>query len=321
MPRVTHTPGTFRQLVGTFDGATDPSRNGNLGKPQRLMSGIESQQLYFSGNGGTGMSLGGTGQVGNLSGSTTRATAAFVVLNATITSTAYLEIFDIGVGTFDLGFSGVPALAIPVTLTAIAVGVDANDTVANAKAAIDGDATLAALFATTVQADTPAVGQARLAIVAKKLGPKANSVTLTVTDPGGGTPDYRILDASFAVQTDDNTNKFSGGDTDPNLMTFGVVSFNAEDVLTGEPNYPALVNDSATRNGMAAALAVAISRIPQFNADSVGAVISILGPAGPDGGTYQFLIKQTGLVNYGNLVPDSGFLAVGAPQISAPILS
>jgi len=318
MPRTTHTPGKFRLLVGNFDGATDPSQNGILGKPTRTMSGYEIQPLYFSGNPGNGMDLNGSSLSGNIATTApSRAAASFIVNNATITSTLYLQIADMGVGTFNLTFSGAPAISAPITLIGIAAGATTTAAATNAKTAIDANATLAALFSTTVQANTPVAGTSRLAIVAKALGSVCNNVTLSITPPGGGTPNYTTVNASFSASS-----QFSGGDTDPNRMVIGDVTFNSDFALSGIVGYPALVNDTATRQSVAAALATAISNIPQFSASTGGGTtVSILGPSGPDGGTYPFRIFQSGLVNYTSITPSTGFFAVGAPTITGPTLS
>ena len=317
MPRTTHTTGSFRKLVGTFDGATDPSRNGNLGKPQRLMSGYETQLLYFSGNSGNGMNLGGTGIGGNITtGAPVRATASFEVGSTTHTSTLYFQIADEGVGTFDLTFSGAPALAAPIPLSGIAVGMSTLDAITAAKSAIDGDVTLAALFDTVIQEDTPAAGTTRLAIIAKKLGAICNNIEMTFVIPAGGTPDYNTYNASYALSS-----YFSGGDTDSNRFFIGEYSFDGDLCLTGIAGFPALVDDDATRQDVADALAAAISRLPQFSAAAIGTAVNILGPDGPDGGTYPYRILQSGVANYITITPTTGFFALGAPTITGPTLS
>lgn len=317
MPRTTHTTGSFRKLVGTFDGATDPSRNGNLGKPQRLMSGYETQLLYFSGNSGNGMNLGGTGIGGNITTDTpARATASFEVGSTTHTSTLYLQIADPGTGNFDLTFSGTPALAAPISLVGLAAGLTTLSAVTAAKAAIDGDVTLAALFDTVIQEDTPVLGTTSLAMIAKKLGTICNNVKMTFVVPGAGTPDYNTYNASYVLSS-----YFSGGDTDSNRFFIGDYSFEGDLCLSGIAGYPALVDDDANRQAVATELAAAISRLPQFHATAVGTTVNILGPDGPDGGTYPYRILQSGVANYINITPTTGFFALGAPTITGPTLS
>lgn len=321
MPRTTHTPGKFRVLVGNFDGATDPSQNGILGKPTRTMSGFDYQPLYFSGNSGNGFDLNGTAQVGNISaGTPSPATASFTVASASLTSTAYFFISTAAAGVFNLTFTGSPYFAAPVTLIGIAANALANTTAANIKAAIDGNPTLAALFTTIVQNDTPALGQARVAIVAKTTGAIYNSVNVTTTVPAGA--DYRILDATFTAGVTVTTRNLSGGSNETPQITIGNVTFEALAALTGIVGYPVLENTLANRQAIATALAAAISNIPQFSASTGGSdTVSILGPVGPDGGTYPYRIYQYGLALFSGITPSNNFFAVGVPTITGPTLT
>lgn len=321
MPRTTHTPGKFRTLVGNFAGATDPSQNGILGKPTRLMSGYEVQPLYFSGDSGNGMNLNGTALAGNIStDAPARATGSFVVASATLTSTAYFFINTYAAGNFNLTFSGSPFLAAPITLVGIVAAVDANTTAANVKTAIDANATLAALFTTVVQNNTPVVGKARVAIIAKKLGAVYNAVNVTTTVPGAG--DFQIVNASFTAGSPVTTQNLSGGTNEPAIITIGDVSFEALAALTGIAGFPVLENSTANRNAVASALATAISNIPLFSASTGGGTtVSILGPTGVDGGTYPFRIYQNNLALFSSITPSTNFFAVGTPTITGPILT
>lgn len=324
MPRITHTPGKFRVLVGNFAGATDPSQNGILGKPTRTMSGYEVQPLYFSGNSGNGMNLNGTSLAGNIStASPARATASFDVASATLTPTAYFFVNTYALGNFNLTFSGSPALSAPIVLVGIASGANANATAAAVEAAIDGNATLAALFETTVQNDTPVVGKARVAIVGKKTGTLLNAVNITTTVPGAA--DYQILNASFTAGPSVTTRNMSGGTNPSPTLTIGDVTFDIFASLAVDPAinpapFPALLNSLANRQAIATNLAASISRIPQFAATAAGTTVSITGPAGPDGGTYPFYAEQ-GFAILSTFTPNSGYFAVGAPTIVGPILT
>ena len=307
-------------LVGNFAGATDPSQNGILGKPARTMSGYEIQPLYFSGNSGTGRNLGGTALAGNLATTTpARATASFNVASATLTSTAYLLIETFAAGNFNLTFAGSPPLAAPIALVGIVAGADANTTAANAKAAIDGNPTLASLFTTVVQVDTPAVGKARVAIIANSVGLMPNNVSITTTVPAGG--DFQILDATLTAGVPATTGSPTGGTIQPPILTLGEFSFAATEALTGIAGFPALEDTTANQQAIATALATAISRIPQFAATAAGTVVSIEGPAGPDGGTYPYTVFQTGFAVLDTVTPANGYLAVGDPTIVGPILT
>jgi len=321
MPRITHTPGKFRVLVGNFDGATDPSRNGILGKPTRTMSGYEVQPLYFSGNPGDGQNLNGMSLAGNIGTATpSRAAASFAVNSATLTSTAYFFVSTYAAGAFNLTFTGSPYLAAPVTLIGIAAAVDANTTAANVKTAIDANPTLAALFTTVVQTNTPAAGQARVAIIAKTLGSLFNAVNVTTTVPGAG--DFRILDASFAAGGVVTTRNLSGGTNEPPQITIGEVTFEALAAMVGIAGFPVLANTLANRQAIATALATAISNIPSFSASTGGGTtVTILGPTGVDGGTYPFRIYQYGLTMFNSITPTNNFFAVGAPTITGPTLT
>lgn len=323
MPRITHTPGKFRVLVGNFAGATDPSQNGVLGKPTRLMSGYEIQPLYFSGRTGTPFNLNGTSASGNIATTAgAAATASFVVNSATLTSTAYFFVSTYAAGNFNLTFSGSPFLAAPIVLVGVVAAVDANTTAANVKTAIDANPTLAALFTTVVQNNTPIAGQARVAIIAKKQGSVYNGVNVTTTVPGAG--DFRILDASFAAGGIVTTRNLSGGTNQPPQITVGETTFEATLAMTGIAGYPVLANTTANQQAIATALATAISRIPQFAATAGGpgnTTVSITGPTGPDGGTYPFSIFQNNLTLFTSVTPSKGYFAVGAPQITGPSLS
>jgi len=324
MPRITHTPGKFRVLVGDYASASDPSLNGSLGKPTRIMSGYDVQPLYFSGATGTPYTLNGTSLAGNIGPAAgAAATASFVVNSATLTSTAYFFVSTYAAGAFNLTFTGSPYLAAPVTLIGIAAAVDANTTAANVKTAIDANPTLAALFTTVVQNNTPAAGQARVAIIAKTIGAIYNSVNITTTVPGAG--DFRILDASFAAGGVVTTRNMSGGTNLPPTITVGTVTFEAINALTGIVGFPALTNTTANQQAVATALATAIARIPEFSTTTVGGAgnttVFINGPTGPDGGTYPFRIFQNSLTLFTSITPSKGYLAVGAPTITGPILS
>jgi hypothetical protein len=285
------------------------------------MSGFEIQPLYFSGDSGTGRNLGGTAMAGNIGTATpARATGSFTVASANLTAAAYFEIATYALGVFNLTISGSPALAAPIILAGIATGVDANATATNVKAAIDGNVTLAALLDTTVQVDTPAVGKARVAIVAKRLGAMPNVVNLLTTEPAGAT--YLILDASLNPGLILTTGNLTGGTNNPASITVGEVTFDALAALTGVAGFPALVDTTANRQAIAAALATAISNIPQFTASAGGGVtVSILGPTVVDGGTYAFKIAQSSTTLFTAITPGTNFFAVGAPEITGPILT
>ena len=73
---------------------------------------------------------------------------------------------------------------------------------------------------------------------------------------------------------------------------------------------------------IATALAAAISNIPQFSASTGGSdTVSILGPVGPDGGTYPYRIYQYGLALFSGITPSNNFFAVGVPTITGPTLT
>jgi len=69
----------------------------------------------------------------------------------------------------------------------------------------------------------------------------------------------------------------------------------------------------------ATALAAAIDNLPGFSASSVGADVTIVGPAGP--GEVLFEADQGGTVTHFTLSPDGGSLAVGGPSVGPPAIS
>ena len=68
----------------------------------------------------------------------------------------------------------------------------------------------------------------------------------------------------------------------------------------------------------AAALATAIDNLPGFSASDLGAVVSILGPYGPDGDSVTFNVVYDGTVANFTMLPTTEYMALGAPNVGPP---
>jgi len=73
-------------------------------------------------------------------------------------------------------------------------------------------------------------------------------------------------------------------------------------------------------NATATNIAAAISRLKDFSATALGAVVSIDGPLGLDGETWRFEGEYGGSKTNYTLVPADGFLTSGDPHIGPPDL-
>jgi len=281
------------------------------------MTGFNFQTATFTGNSGSSFGIPGSGVITHVSNQAqARSTGSFRVACAAISATGYFHVDTNGVGAFNITFTAIP-LGSPVIVAGILSGVDSNTTADNVKAALDADPDIFALYQTTVQHDTPALGKARVAITAKKLGEAYNAL-ITTESPGGGV--YRILDGSALHPA--LTTRMTGGTNTATWLVLDDYHVLINDVLAALPivftTYPALVNDTATKEAIATALAAAIARLPGFSASAVSVDVSILGPTGPDGGTIPFRFYQSGITGFTLVTPSTNVLVVGTPTLAAP---
>lgn len=316
MARHSLIPGSFRMLVGNTNGSSDPSRNIVA---VRTLSGFQYQPVYYSGNTGTPYGTPGGGSLGQLSSAAASAsTASFTVDNSVVSSTGYLQIETNGIADFILDFAGVSLGTLPIAVN-VTPGIDSNATADAVKVAADAGQ-LVNFYTTTVSYDTPVAGQARVAFTANKLGDAFNNLLSVIIADAGV---YQVLDGDALNPA--LTTRMTGGSNTASYLLIGDYKIDLKDLLESLPGvfttYPVLLDDVATREALATAFAAAISRLPGFSASAVGAVVSVNGPSGPDGGTLPFRFFQSGIANFTAITPSNYLFAVGTPTLGAPVLT
>ena len=86
-------------------------------------------------------------------------------------------------------------------------------------------------------------------------------------------------------------------------------------LVTGE-QYPV----GAGVNATATAIAAAIDMLPGYSAAAVGAIVTVTGPAGPNGNAILFKAVYSGTVANFTLSPTTGHLTGGEPTIGPPTI-
>jgi hypothetical protein len=168
----------------------------------------------------------------------------------------------------------------------------AEDIAAEIEAALtDGANSFAALVTVCVKGDM-------VVLETVATGTTANATTLATSD-----------DAQLAI----SSSTFSGGGQ---VGGRSVIELGPYLLVTGL-NWNPVVGNTTTS---ATALAAAIDNLPGFSATSLGAVVSLEGPTGPNGGSLLFDVFHEGGVNHFVLAPLDGTLATGGPSIGPPII-
>jgi hypothetical protein len=91
----------------------------------------------------------------------------------------------------------------------------------------------------------------------------------------------------------------------------------APDVSTGiSITYTATVSDA----DIATNLAAAIDGLPGFSAAAVAEVVTVTGPAGPDGNELRCSAVYRGTVQNYSITPTNGFLGDGLPRLGSPVI-
>lgn len=150
----------------------------------------------------------------------------------------------------------------------------------------------------------------------------SNSFTTIVTAAGMG--DMVILtavdtgsDGNVSLATDNPTDIVLSGDSLLGGVSQGTSSVSVGDftLVVGLQWEPTLGDTTAS----ATALAAAINNLPGFTASSLGAVVTVVGPTGPD--EVRFEANQGGATTHFTLSPDGGSLTVGGPVLGPPAIS
>lgn len=288
----------FKMLVANIAGSGDPSRNSN---PQTIArQGFVVQSFPEVARGAapskaaSPQSPGLTTYRGRLTGSPAATGATITVSNSDFTAAASLTL---GENTLISGQDYTASGAVQATAS-----LTVNVSPSTATITIGGQTLVNAAGART---------------------PGANNYNGTL-----GTP--ALIAADIIAAINDGGNGFTakataatGGGAVVNLTAVPVGALgNAVTLTTSNGNVS--VSGATFTGGInatssaATALAAAINALPDFTASAIGAVVTVVGPFGPNGNNLPFSAVYSGAVQNFTLSPTTGFLTPGAPTIGAP---